>query len=132
MRQVELNTELTSNLPFVFLIPDLLLLHHFHTTEETCLLVLNKHDLPELTLTQFLTYNKIVSLKVNRLFNFHLFHGICDEILFKLLISRRFLKCEINLCLCCLLESVCCKLCLDLLCELLLLEHTPFFWLLDI
>jgi hypothetical protein len=41
MSQVKLNAQFSRDLPFVFLVTDLLLLHHLHSTKKTCLFMLN-------------------------------------------------------------------------------------------
>ena len=63
MGEVKLDTELSSYLILVFLLSYLLLTHHLHGTEKTCVLVDNHHHLSKLTLTHLLAHYEIASLE---------------------------------------------------------------------
>lgn len=59
MVEVKLNTEFSCDLVDVLLLTDLLLRHYLHSAEKTCLLVLDKHHLSELTLAHFLADREV-------------------------------------------------------------------------
>ena len=65
MSQIKLDAQLSGDLAFILLVPNLLFLHHLHTTEKSCCLVLNQHDLTELALTQLFTNSEIILFKLN-------------------------------------------------------------------
>jgi hypothetical protein len=50
MSQVKLNAQFSRDLSFVFLVTNLLLLHHFHSAKKTRLFMLDQHHFAELTL----------------------------------------------------------------------------------
>ena len=64
MRKIELDTEFSSYLPHVLLIPNLLLLHNFESAEEASLLMAHNHDLSELTLAELLPDQEIRFLEL--------------------------------------------------------------------
>lgn len=65
MSQIKLNAQFSRNLPFVFLVTNLLLLHHFHPAKKTCLFMLDQHHFAKLTLPELFAHNKIIFLKIN-------------------------------------------------------------------
>ncbi len=59
MTEIKLYTELSSNLILIFLQLDLAFVHDFHSADEPCLFVLNKHDLTELPLSHLFANFKV-------------------------------------------------------------------------
>lgn len=59
MTQVELNTELSSDLVFILLQFYLSLVHDLHSANKTSLFVLNKHHLAKLTFSHLLSHCEI-------------------------------------------------------------------------
>lgn len=59
MVKIELDTQLSCDLINVFLFTDLLFRHYLHSTKEACDLMLNQHNLSELTFTHLFTNRKI-------------------------------------------------------------------------